>query len=156
MSFIKWQDYALHSDNQICGFFGDYRWLSNFHLCDVEFEGLVYPSSENAYQAAKVRTFDRIGFIDCSPAASKRIWKPLTRFTREEWDEVKEYYMQKIVFEKFARNKDLRDLLVATYPKYLEERNAWKDTFWGVDIKLGGKNKLGMMLMAIRNYHVSL
>jgi hypothetical protein len=30
-----------------------YGFLSNFYICDVEFEGIMYPSSEAAYQAAK-------------------------------------------------------------------------------------------------------
>ena len=32
----------------------------------------------------------------------------------------------------------------------LVEGNYWKDTFWGVDEKLGGKNHLGRILMEIR------
>jgi len=38
----------------ISGFFGEYRWLSNFHLCDVvDKNGCVWRSSEHAYQAMK-------------------------------------------------------------------------------------------------------
>lgn len=45
--------YKIHDENNIKGFFGDYRFLSNFHLCDVYFEGILYPSSEHAYMASK-------------------------------------------------------------------------------------------------------
>ena len=34
-------------------FRGEYRWLSNFHLVDVEWQGHIFPSTEHAYQAAK-------------------------------------------------------------------------------------------------------
>ena len=34
-------------------FSGRYRWLSNFHTCSIVYDGVEYPSTENAYQAAK-------------------------------------------------------------------------------------------------------
>ena len=34
-------------------FDGQYAFLSNFHICLVEFEGLKYTSSEAAFQAQK-------------------------------------------------------------------------------------------------------
>jgi len=40
-------------DAPIVDFRGPYRWLSNFHLAEVYFEGHFYRSSEHAYQAAK-------------------------------------------------------------------------------------------------------
>ena len=40
-------------DRPITDFRSAYRWLSNFHLAEVHFEGHAYPSSEHAYQAAK-------------------------------------------------------------------------------------------------------
>ena len=50
---------SFYDSDNIKGFFGGYRWLSNFHVCDVMFEGDLYPSSENAYQAAKIRWPDQ-------------------------------------------------------------------------------------------------
>lgn len=37
----------------INSFMGKYRFLSNFWPCKVIFNGLEYPSTEHAYQAAK-------------------------------------------------------------------------------------------------------
>ena len=37
----------------ITSFNGKWRWLSNFWIVEVEFEGDIYPSTENAYQASK-------------------------------------------------------------------------------------------------------
>ena len=39
--------------SKISDFRGEYRWLSNFHLVEVELDGLRFPSTEHAYQAAK-------------------------------------------------------------------------------------------------------
>jgi predicted NAD-dependent protein-ADP-ribosyltransferase YbiA (DUF1768 family) len=39
--------------DKIDKFAGDYRWLSNFWYVDVEYEGVTYPTTEHAFQAAK-------------------------------------------------------------------------------------------------------
>jgi predicted NAD-dependent protein-ADP-ribosyltransferase YbiA (DUF1768 family) len=55
------------------------------------------------------------------------------------------------VFSKFLINKDLRQKLVETGDKYLEETNNWGDAYWGVYEDVGN-NKLGKILMATRSY----
>ncbi len=154
--FGDWKLYAQHDVANIRGFFGEYRWLSNFHECPVFFEGIVYPSSENAYQAAKIDVDYRNRLKDLSPAKVKREWKKLPRIddTKEEWDARKYEVMSVILFDKFYRNKDLRAKLIETDAnhRYLEETNHWKDTYWGVDINLGGQNKLGEILMKVREF----
>lgn len=57
-------------------FDGMYKFLSNFYMTPIEYEGLVYPSSEHAFQAAKTLSekerlrfmrFDRQNIkVDCS------------------------------------------------------------------------------------------
>lgn len=153
--FGDWKLYAVHDEKNIKGFFGKYRWLSNFHLCNCLYEGVVYPSSENAYQAAKVCRYDRIVLSECSPAESKKVWKTLRKIqeTKEEWDSRRYDVMATILFEKFYHNKDLLRKLIETGDKYLEETNHWSDFTWGVDYKTGnGKNWLGIILMNIRNF----
>lgn len=49
----KKRDYIVHDENNVKGFFGDYRFLSNFHMAPVWYESILYPSTEHAYQAAK-------------------------------------------------------------------------------------------------------
>lgn len=149
-----WQLYAVHDDKNIKGFFGDYRWLSNFPKAVVYYEGLKYPSSENAYQAAKVEHDYRHLFQKFSSRESKNAWKemPLIDDTPAQWDARKYEVMSVIIFDKFYRNKDLRQKLLDTGDKYLEETNHWKDSVWGVDIKHGGKNWLGQILMNIRTF----
>ena len=150
-----WKLYAIHDDNNIKGFFGKYEWLSNFHKCKTWFEGGLYPSSENAYQAAKIYPEYRVNtLMDCTPAQSKKLWKNYTRIdgSSEEWDLRKYDVMSTILFDKFYRNKELRKKLIDTGDKFLEETNHWGDQFWGVDIKKGGQNNLGKVLMKIREF----
>lgn len=60
--------------------------------------------------------------------------------------------MSVILFDKFYRNPNLRQQLIKTDNKFLEETNHWGDQFWGVDIKKGGQNNLGKILMKIREF----
>jgi ribA/ribD-fused uncharacterized protein len=153
--FGDWKQYAVHSPTEIKGFFGPARWLSNFHLCLVSFDGAFYPSAENAYQSAKVIPEHREGFQTCTPAESKTLWKDpkLTRiYTAEEWDTVKYDIMLVILMDKFYRNIDLRKKLLLTGKAYLEETNHWNDVAWGVDHRTGtGQNLLGKILMKCRD-----
>lgn len=58
--------------------------------------------------------------------------------------------MKRIVFDKFYKHQHLKDQLLETGDRYLEETNDWADSYWGVDTKKGGENNLGQILMEIR------
>ncbi len=149
-----YKDYIVHDEHNVKGFFDEYRWLSNFHPCPVEYEGVVYPSSENAYQAAKIVVEQREAFVNYTPAQTKRLWKSFTPLDRTdaEWLARKYDVMYEILVDKFSRNEDLKAMLLATGSKYLEETNHWSDKYWGVYYKTGeGQNNLGKVLMFIRS-----
>lgn len=146
-----WQERTkgwLHDADNIKGFFGDYRWLSNFHICPVQHEGIMYENSEQAYQAAKCwRLEDRYKFKEFTPAQAKRFGQTVKM--REDWDTVKYDVMYEICKNKFTRNVDLKEKLLTTGNKYLEETNWWNDRVWGVCNGVG-ENWLGKILMNIR------
>ena len=147
--FGKERDYVIHDELQVKGFFNEYRFLSNYELGNVLYEGIIYPSSENAYQAAKsIDPKIRERFINVGPNDAKKMAKSIT--VREDWDEIKYDVMYNIVLDKFTRNSELGDKLIETSDKYLEETNHWKDTTWGVCNGIG-KNWLGKILMDVRN-----
>ena len=116
-NFGDWKLYAVHSDKEIKGFFGEYRWLSNFWNAPVVFDVNLYTSSECAYQAAKVQGRFRKPLIECNfPVQSKKLWKTLPKIeeTNEQWDSRKYEVMAQILFSKFLINKDLRQKLLDT------------------------------------------
>ena len=85
--FGKERDYVIHDESNIKGFFGEYRFLSNFELGEVVFEGIKYPSSENAYQAAKSLNTDvREKFVNIEPADSKKLGRKI--IVRNDWEKV--------------------------------------------------------------------
>lgn len=137
-----------HTDTEVKGFFAEYRWLSNFELSLISFEGLLYSSTENAYQAAKTLDKEqRKKFLTITPAEAKKLGRKIV--VREDWEDVKLAVMREVCERKFNDNEALKLKLLATGDKYLEETNYWKDIFWGV-CEGKGQNNLGKILMSIR------
>lgn len=132
----------------IKGFFKEYRWLSNFHLVPILYEGILYPSSEHAYQAAKTFAIDIRKEIAALSSPAKARKKGQEIRARPDWNSVKILVMTAVLRIKF-NNPELKEMLLATGDTYLEETNWWKDTFWGVYDGIG-ENNLGKVLMKIR------
>ncbi len=132
----------------ISHFTGEFRWLSNFYPAAVWFEGMLYPTVEHAYQAAK--TLDRVEremVLACETAGrAKRAGRKLT--LRADWEDIKLAVMEALLRQKFAQ-ADLAEWLLATGEEPIEEGNNWGDRFWGV-CKGEGQNHLGRILMKIR------
>lgn len=130
-------------------FSGENSFLSNFHPCVIEYEGIVYPSVEHAYQAAKTTSQalrEAISSVT-RPGLAKKMGQAL--IIRDDWESVKVMVMHELLIKKFS-DLELRSKLMATGTSDLIEGNTWGDTFWGV-CRGTGKNKLGTLLMAIRN-----
>jgi len=102
--------------------------------------------------AAKVHPNHRHNFLRFSPREAKQNWRlyPLMDDNAQQWDERKYGVMFGILLDKFQRNLDLKQKLIDTGDKHLEEKNSWGDTYWGVDETKGGRNELGKVLMNIR------
>lgn len=137
------------NQNRIDSFRDAHRFLSNFFPAEVSYEGAIYPSVENAFQAAKcVDTSEREVFRVCSPAEAKRFGRRVR--LRPDWEQVKLDIMRRLVTDKFARSDELHRRLLATEDAELVEGNAWNDTFWGV-CRGRGQNHLGRILMEVRD-----
>jgi N-glycosidase YbiA len=133
----------------IDSFTGQYRFLSNFYPCWIEFNDSSYPSVEHAYQAAK--TIDeqlRLWFQESIVTASEAKKAGRRLKIREDWEDVKLSIMHGLLRSKFNQTK-LKDMLLATNDEELVEGNTWGDTFWGV-CRGVGENNLGKLLMRTR------
>lgn len=131
-------------------FKGDYFFLSNFYVIDVEYEGKIYPTSEHAYVAAKtldLKIRDDISILS-TPGKAKRFGREIE--LRSDWEDVKIREMRVILDNKFSI-PEMEEKLLATEGMELIETNNWGDVFWGVDVKGNGANNLGKLLMGIRN-----
>lgn len=130
-------------------FTGDHAFLSNFCHSPIELDGIIYPTVEHAFQAAK--TLDhadkhRIAAAS-TPGNAKRLGRKVQ--LRRDWEQVKVGIMQDLVRLKFTVHQDLRAKLIATGDAELIEGNTWNDRFWGV-CRGQGRNQLGLILMQVR------
>lgn len=140
-------------NSKILGFFGQNRWLSNFFPANVEHEDIIYPSVENAYQAAKFPKEDRQVFVNYTASQAKLYGK--SAVLSQDWHDKKIDLMRYLVKQKFSeKNPELLSKLIATGDSYIEETNGWGDTFWGV-CRGVGENHLGKIIMEVRNEHKS-
>ncbi len=139
---------VVQDAHRIAGFVGPYRWLSNYYVSPVTYEGRSYGSSEAAYHASKFPEAERDEFIRLDPDASKKLSRRKT-FDQAWWDTRKEQVMREITRAKFTQNPGLAAKLLATGDRELEELNWWGDKFWGT-VQGEGKNRLGKILMEVR------
>lgn len=142
------------STNRIKSFEGKYRFLSNFWPCKVVLDGVIYPSTEHAYQAAKTHNIAvRFLIRDATSAgAAKKTAKKLIVMSELEmsfWNKKKDDVMLGLLRQKFSHGSQLADRLLSTGSDELIEGNWWGDVYWGV-CKGVGKNRLGILLMQVR------
>lgn len=146
---------AYKVNNRIDSFEGKYEFLSNFYESPFEWQGIHYPTSEHAFQAAKVinpATRMKIAAAP-TPGQAKRMGRQVE--LRADWEAVKEDIMYEIVKTKFANSIYLTLALLATGDKELIEGTTWHDNEWGnctcaKCVSIPGKNKLGKILMRVR------
>ena len=143
----------------ILEFRGDYAFLSNYYPCRVEYEGDVYTSVENAYQASKFPKELREPFFHCRPGVAKKMSRTTDIPIRKEFKRDKVKIMKELVLQKFSNSYKLKRKLLDTKDSILVEGTTWGDTFWGVDLKkpckecefgYEGENMLGKILMEVR------
>lgn len=129
----------------------------------IEFDNLIYPSSEHIYQMLKSKNpiWHNIIRNEKDPLKTKGLAKKHLRKNeenesnlifkiRDDWEnDFQLEVMEAILMLKFSQNEELRNKLIAT-EGYIEERNDWGDIFWGTYLG-NGKNNLGLLLMKIRD-----
>jgi ribA/ribD-fused uncharacterized protein len=141
----------------IKSFSGEYSFLSNFYPAKVIYMGVLFPTVEHAYVAAKNPTRDFVLSIAALPVTKAAVAKKMGQRTkiRSDWDQVKLSIMETLLRQKFNEG-ELQKALIGTDNDQLIEGNWWHDNFWGgcnckkcTDIPK--YNHLGKLLMQIRS-----
>jgi len=125
--------------------------FSNFVASPVEMDGIVFPTVEHAYQAAK--TLDmaerkRIASLP-TPGKAKRAGRGVE--LRPDWEEVKYKIMKVLLYQKFSEEPFKGNLLGTEDAVIVEDASAWNDKIWGVGRDGKGQNLLGRCLMEVRD-----
>lgn len=126
----------------------EYYFLSNFFECQVTYCGITYRNSEAAFQAQKcISNQECERFTDLSASEAKKLGRKVQ--ITPNWEDMKLKYMYDICRAKFEQNPDIRQKLLATGDRHLEECNKWGDHYWGT-VNGKGENHLGKILMKVR------
>ena len=125
--------------------------LSNFAGFGFELNGYRWKTMEHYFQAMKFEDttqFEKI-LNSGSPKQAKDLGQSRTMPIRSDWDQVKEQVMIEGLRAKFSI-PELRELLLKTGKKKLIENSPY-DKYWGIGSNGKGKNRLGELLMQLRN-----
>jgi ribA/ribD-fused uncharacterized protein len=129
-----------------------HREFSNFAPFGIELDEAWWPTVEHYYQAQKFADAELRAKIRKAekPPIAKGLADKNKAIIRPDWDQLKDEVMYRAVRCKFERHDELKALLLATGDEELVE-SAPTDTYWGVGRDGTGQNKLGKILMRIRD-----
>jgi N-glycosidase YbiA len=129
----------------------DYGNFSNFSPHPVRLKGKTWPTSEHYFQAQRFAgTPDEEEVrLAKSPMIAARMGRSRKRPLRNDWESVKDSIMHEAVLAKFTQHADLRETLLATGDSTIVERTG-NDAYWGDGGDGSGKNRLGQILMRVR------
>jgi ribA/ribD-fused uncharacterized protein len=128
-----------------------YGEFSNFSAHPIELKGRVWPTSEHYFQAQKFAGTEHEEDLRLakSPMIAARMGRSRERPLRADWEAVKEAIMIEALHAKFTQHHALRSLLLKTGDAVLIEHTK-NDNYWGDGGDGTGKNRLGQLLMELR------
>ena len=129
-----------------------YGCFSNFSPHPFDLGGRVWPTSEHYFQSQKFAGTEHEEAVRqaASPMIAARMGRSRSRPLRRDWDRVKDDVMRRAVLRKFETHAALRAVLLATGDEPIVE-NAPHDYYWGCGADGSGRNRLGQILMEVRD-----
>ncbi len=135
----------------------EYGGFSNFSAHPIFLKGKRWPTTEHYFQAQKFAGEpDEEAIRQAkSPMIAARMGRDRKRPFRRDWEAVKERVMLDALRAKFTQHDDLRTTLLGTGTAKLIEHTA-NDNYWGDGGDDSGKNRLGHLLMQLREEFLKL
>jgi ribA/ribD-fused uncharacterized protein len=131
---------------------GEYGCFSNFSRHTVFLKGKRWRTSEHYFQAQKF-----VGEPDeeqirlaKTPMIAANMGRDRKRPLRRDWEAVKEQVMLDALRAKFTQHDELKATLLGTGGSALVEHTA-NDAYWGDGGDGSGKNRLGHLLIQVRD-----
>ncbi len=127
-------------------------WLANFSSHPIKLDGVIYKTVEHFFQAQKFSEKAIVNEIlnAQTPKEAKAIAKQKRNIRRTDWGIIKEEIMYRGIKTKFSQYNELKKLLLLTDEKVLIEKSD-EDYYWGIGNNGTGKNRMGELLMKLRN-----
>lgn len=140
--------------DEVIGFYPrEFYPFDNFSSFKVEWNGYLFASVEEAYQAASFMGSDEelVEKIKKSHSAdeAQRIAYANRDKRREDWDDVKVSIMEELLRLKIEQNPYVKKKLLQT-GDYMIVEDSPKDDFWGWGPNRNGQNNLGKLWMKLR------
>ena len=129
-----------------------YGCFSNFSKHGFTIGDRHWPTVEHYFQAQKFPGMPQEEVIRLAPdpMTAKNMGNERTIPIRPDWEAVKDDVMRQAVRAKFDQHPDIRAVLLGTGSETLIEA-ARNDNYWGSGPDGTGKNRLGKVLMEIRD-----
>ncbi len=129
----------------------EYGCFSNFAAYPINLNGKLWPTTEHYFQAQKFFDTDYQEKIrlEKSPTIAARLGRSRGVKLRPDWETVKESIMEEAVLAKFTQYLELKKILLETGNAILIEHTE-NDSYWGDGGNGNGKNRLGQVLMIVR------
>ncbi len=129
----------------------EYSCFSNFSPHPIVLKGKTWPTSEHYFQAQKFAgTPDEEEVrLAKSPMIAAHMGRSRKRPLRKDWESVKDQIMHEAVLAKFTQHADLRETLLGTGNARIVEHTE-KDRYWGDGGDGSDRNRLGEILMRVR------
>ena len=130
---------------------GEYGCFSNFSRHAIHLKGKRWPTSEHYFQAQKFADTEHEEAVRRCKTAREAANRGRSRKLplRRDWESVKEQVMLEALRAKFTQHEDLREILLGTGEALLVEHTT-NDSYWGDGGDGSGKNRLGQLLMQVR------
>ena len=128
-----------------------YGEFSNFAQFPIKLKGKIWPSTEHYFQAQKFAGTSQETAIQnaASPIKAAEMGRNRKIRIRPNWDNVKDNVMHEATRAKFSQHADLKAMLLATGDAKIVEHTD-TDAYWGDGGDGKGLNKLGKILMRVR------
>jgi hypothetical protein len=129
----------------------EYGCFSNFAAYPIKLNSKVWPTTEHYFQAQKFPGLDYQEKIrlEKSPMIAARLGRSREVKIRPDWEKVKESIMKEALVAKFTQYPELKEILLSTGDAFLIEHTK-NDSYWGDGGDGSGKNRLGYLLMVVR------
>jgi len=129
--------------------------LGNMFLVSVKYDDMLYPSVQNAFESSKLASKrSRDIYTKLAPLDAFRMNYKHPDRVRNDWYNMQTDIMIDLLRSKF-KNAACKKALLDTGCDSLVYENTHHDTEWGIctcsKCKNSGQNKLGILLMRIRD-----
>jgi N-glycosidase YbiA len=130
---------------------GEHGCFSNFSRHAIFLKEKRWPTSEHYFQAQKFAGTEHEEEVrKCkTPSAAASMGRSRKLPLRRDWESVKDQIMLDAVRAKFTQHDELKTVLLGTGEAKLVEHTE-KDSYWGDGGDGSGKNRLGQILMQVR------